>query len=181
MDEYGALGSDRVTVVAQCQWQRDSRARRENVAVMVDVFVETWIARSPAEVAAFAGDPTNAPQWYVNIKSVTWKTLPPVAVGSRMDFVAQFLGRRIAYTYKVADLVPGERLVMRTEHGPFPMQTTYTWQPAGEGATVMRLRNQGEPKGLAKITGPLMKRAMRSAMTKDLQRLKGLLEGSETK
>ena len=64
----------------------------------VDVQVETTIARPPAEVAAYAGDPTNAPEWYVNIKSVRWETAPPVGVGSRMDFVARFLGRRIAYT-----------------------------------------------------------------------------------
>ena len=60
----------------------------------VDVTVETRIGRPVAEVAAFAGDPGNAPSWYVNIESVRWQTPPPVQVGSRMDFVASFLGRR---------------------------------------------------------------------------------------
>ncbi len=96
----------------------------------VDVTVETRIERPIEDVAAFAGDPGNAPSWYVNIESVRWQTPPPVQVGSRMDFVAKFLGRRIEYTYEVVDLVPGERLVMRTAQGPFPMQTTYTWEPA---------------------------------------------------
>ena len=95
----------------------------------VDVRVETVIARSVAEVADYAGDPTYAPEWYVNIGEVTWRTPPPVAIGSRMDFVARFLGRRLAYTYEVVELVPGERLVMRTAD-PFPMETTYTWEPA---------------------------------------------------
>jgi hypothetical protein len=66
----------------------------------VDVTVETVIERPVEVVSAYAGDPTNAPEWHVNIKSVDWQTSPPVAVGSRMDFVAQFLGRRIAYTYE---------------------------------------------------------------------------------
>ncbi len=57
--------------------------------------------------------PSNAPQWYANIRSVEWQTAPPVAVGSRMAFVAQFLGRRLAYTYEVVEL-DGGRLVMRT-------------------------------------------------------------------
>jgi uncharacterized protein YndB with AHSA1/START domain len=143
--------------------------------VSVDVQVETTIARTPSEVAAYAADPTNAPEWYVNIKSVQWQTPPPVEVGSRLDFVAQFLGRRIAYTYEVAELVPGERLVMRTDDGPFPMETTYTWEPVA-GGTRMTLRNRGNPSGFAQLAAPLMERAMRRATTKDLARLKVILE-----
>jgi hypothetical protein len=141
----------------------------------VDVQVETTIARTPSDVAAYAGDPTNAPEWYVNIRSVEWQTEPPLAIGSRAAFVAHFLGRRIAYTYEVAELVPGERLVMRTADGPFPMETSYTWEPVA-GGTRMTLRNRGNPSGFARMTAPLMERAMRRATTKDLARLKELLE-----
>ncbi|MFL6156727.1 MAG: SRPBCC family protein [Marmoricola sp.] len=141
----------------------------------VDVQVQTVIDRPRELVAAYAGDPSNAPEWYVNIRSVLWQTDPPVQVGSRMDFVAQFLGRRIAYTYEVAELVPGERLVMRTADGPFPMETTYTWDEAGAG-TRMTLTNRGEPSGFARLTAPMMETAMRRATTKDLARLKQILE-----
>lgn len=141
----------------------------------VDVLVETTIARKPSEVAAYAGDPSNAPDWYVNIMSVRWLTPPPVAVGSRMDFVAQFLGRRLAYTYEVVELVPDRCLMMRTLDGPFPMETTYTWEPV-EGGTRMTLRNRGNPRGFARLTGPLLERAMHRATTKDLARLKAGLE-----
>ncbi len=141
----------------------------------VDVEVETVIARPRPEVAAYAADPTHAPEWYVNIVSVRWLTPPPAQVGSRMDFVARFLGRRIAYTYEVAELVPGERLVMRTADGPFPMQTTYTWTDVAAG-TRMTLQNQGEPSGFARITAPVLERAMVRATTKDLARLKSILE-----
>jgi hypothetical protein len=142
----------------------------------VDVLVETVIRRSPVEVSAYAGDPTNAPTWYANIRSVEWRTEPPVRVGSRMDFVAQFLGRRLAYTYEVIEWVPGERLVMRTADGPFPMETTYTWEPAGAGGTRMTLRNRGNPSGFSRVAAPVMERAMRRATTKDLADLKRLLE-----
>ncbi len=141
----------------------------------VDVTVETTIERPPGVVAAFAGDPTNAPRWYANIKSVEWRTPPPVAIGSRMDFVAQFLGRRLAYTYEVAELSE-HRLVMRTADGPFPMETTYTWDPVGQAATKMTLRNRGNPAGFSRFAAPVMKIAMRRATTKDLARLKSLLE-----
>jgi uncharacterized membrane protein len=141
----------------------------------VDVTVETWIDRPVEEVAAFAGDPGNAPAWYANIDSVRWQTPPPLQVGSRMDFVARFLGRRIEYTYEVIELVPGERLVMSTAQGPFPMQTTYIWEPAG-GGTRMTLRNNGSPSGFARITAPVMELAVRRATAKDLAALKRRLE-----
>ncbi|WP_030438345.1 SRPBCC family protein [Actinoplanes subtropicus] len=144
----------------------------------VDVLTEIVIDRPCTEVAAYAGDPSNAPRWYVNIESVVWRTPEPVAVGSRMDFVARFLGRRLAYTYEVVELVSGERLVMRTAQGPFPMETTYTWQPVDADRTRMTLRNRGEPAGFAKVTAPVMAAAMRRANQKDLVNLKRILERS---
>jgi uncharacterized membrane protein len=141
----------------------------------VDVLTEIVIERPRDEVAGYAADPTHAPDWYVNIESVDWKTVPPVRVGSRMAFVARFLGRRLAYEYEVVDLVPGERLVMRTAEGPFPMETTYTWEAVGEGRTRMTLRNRGEPSGFSKVGAPLMASAMRRANRKDLDRLKTLI------
>jgi uncharacterized membrane protein len=144
--------------------------------VAVDVRTEIEIERPRDRVAAFAADPSNAPEWYVNIKSVEWKTSPPLAVGSRLAFVAHFLGRRLSYTYEIAELVPGERLVMRTAEGPFPMETTYTWEASGERRTRMTLRNRGEPRGFSKIVAPMMAAAMRRANGKDLLRLKTLME-----
>jgi len=141
----------------------------------VDVTTEVEIARPRADVAAFAADPGNAVRWYENIESVEWKTSRPLAVGSRMAFVARFLGRRLAYTYEVREHVPGERFVMSTSEGPFPMETTYAWSDA-PGGTRMTLRNRGEPSGFANVAAPLMARAMRRANRKDLQTLKELLE-----
>jgi uncharacterized protein YndB with AHSA1/START domain len=144
--------------------------------VSVDVLTETTI-RVPVEaVAAYTADPSNAPEWYVNIESVEWETPPPASVGSRVKFVARFLGRRLAYTYELVELVPNERLVMRTAEGPFPMETTYTWSPAGDGSTRMTLRNRGEPAGFSKVAAPAMAAAMRRANTKDLAALRRILE-----
>ena len=142
----------------------------------VDVQTQIDIARPREEVAAFAADPGNATAWYRNIKAVEWETPPPVAVGSRLRFRAQFLGRTLAYTYEVREIDPGTRFVMATAEGPFPMETTYAWEDAGPGATRMRLRNRGEPSGFAAVTAPVLARAMRRANEADLRRLKGLLE-----
>jgi hypothetical protein len=123
-------------------------------------------------------DPSHAPDWYVNIASVEWLSEPPVQVGSRVAFIARFLGRRLAYTYEIVEYVPGERLVMRTAEGPFPMETTYTWHADGPDRTRMTLRNRGEPAGFSRLTGPLVAQAMGRANRKDLAALKNLLEAA---
>lgn len=143
----------------------------------VDVRTETIIHRPPGTVADYAVNPDNAPTWYVNIKSVEWQTPPPAAVGSKVAFVAHFLGRRLAYTYEIVELVPGERMVMRTAEGPFPMETSYTWEATPDGHTRMTLRNRGNPAGFSKWVAPFMTPAMRRANRKDLASLKALLEG----
>ena len=146
--------------------------------MQVDVQTAIELDRPRALTAAFACDPDNATEWYQNIKAVEWKITRPLAVGSRIAFAANFLGRRVAYTYEVTELVPGERFVMRTAEGPFPMKTTYTWEDGPGGGTRMTLRNQGTPAGFARIAGPAMAAAVRRANRKDLRRLKQILEAS---
>ena len=146
------------------------------VPVSVDILTSIDIDRPRAQVAAFAGDPSRAPEWYVNIKIVEWQTAPPVALGSQVAFVARFLGRRLAYTYEVVELVPGERLVMQTAQGPFPMRTEYTWADTPAGGTRMTLRNSGEPSGFSQLAAPFMAAAMKRANSKDLALLKQVLE-----
>jgi hypothetical protein len=142
----------------------------------VDVVTRIVIERPREVVAQFASDPSNAPRWYVNIKSVEWKTPPPLAIGSQVAFVAHFLGRRMAYTYKITGFVPSRRMVMATSEGPFPMETSYTWESIGDERTEMTLRNRGNPSGFSRILSPFMIPAMRRTNRKDLARLKLLME-----
>jgi uncharacterized membrane protein len=142
----------------------------------VDVQTEIEIERPRSEVAAYASDPDNAMNWYSNIKAVEWKSPKPLAVGSAISFAAEFLGRRLVYTYEIKEMVPGERFVMATAEGPFPMETTYTWADTASGGTRMTLRNRGQPSGFSKVASPMLARSMRRANRKDLDRLKAILE-----
>jgi uncharacterized membrane protein len=147
--------------------------------VPVDVVTQIVIDRPRDVVSAFAGNPENAPLWYVNIKSVEWKSTPAVRVGTRVAFIAHFLGRRLEYTYEIVENVPGERLVMRTADGPFPMETRYEWRSLAANRTEMTLRNRGAPSGFSAFMQPFMAVAMRRANRKDLLRLKDRLESNE--
>jgi hypothetical protein len=142
------------------------------------VHTELKIARPRAEVAAYACDPDNAREWYANVESVQWRTDPPLAVGSQIAFTASFMGRRLSYTYEVTELIEGERFVMCAADGPFPMETTYTFHDTPDGATIMTLRNRGEPTGLLGRASPVVARAIARANGRDLRRLRRVLCGA---
>ena len=145
----------------------------------VDVVTEISISVNRNKVAEFSANPDNAPVWYVNIKSVQWKTPRPLAVGSQIAFVAHFLGRKLFYVYEIRELIANEKLVMSTSDGPVPMETTYTWEAIDDHTTRMTLRNRGKPSGFSKLFAPLMAYMMRSANNKDLKLLKQILESKK--
>jgi uncharacterized protein YndB with AHSA1/START domain len=142
---------------------------------MVNVQTEILIRRQRDEVAEYAANPDNAPQWYDNIHSSQRLTTGPIDVGSKVAFTAKFLGRDLNYTYEFIEYVPGEKLVMQTAQGPFPMQTTYTWAEV-IGGTRMTLGNTGAPSGFSQLAGLFMAPMIRRATRKDLQKLKSILE-----
>jgi hypothetical protein len=153
----------------------------------VDISTDILIMCSRDKVAAYASEPGNATEWYVNIKSVEYLPVGPAGeasgllrIGSRIAFKAEFLGKKLAYVYEIVEFVPGEKLVMRTADGPFPMETTYQWESVDGNTTRMKLRNRGTPSGFSKLLAPFIKFAMKKANRKDLERLKQVLENRKT-
>ena|SRR5579864_2110259 len=142
---------------------------------VIEVITSITINAPQRRVAAYASNPDNATEWYENIVSVVWQTPKPLEVGSRIVFTARFLGRTLSYTYEVLD-ISSSRFVMRTAHGPFPMETRYLWDHVTNNVTKMILVNKGEPAGFSKLVAPFIAMLMRRANEKDLRKLKSILE-----
>jgi uncharacterized membrane protein len=143
---------------------------------MVNVVTEITINCPISKVSEYVTNPDHAPEWYVNIHSVEWKTPKPLRLGSQIAFKAKFLGRELAYVYEIVEFIPEKKFVMKTANGPFPMETIYTWQTLDENHTRMILQNKGKPKGFNKIMSLFMPVMMRRANLRDLKKIKTILE-----
>ncbi|SFA87065.1 MULTISPECIES: SRPBCC family protein [unclassified Bacillus (in: firmicutes)] len=146
---------------------------------MVDVLTEIIIDCPKSKVSDYAANPDTAPEWYVNIKSSEWKTPKPLTVGSKIAFKAEYLGKELAYIYEIVDYLPGVRLTMQTAQGPFPMETTYTWESVDVNRTKMTLRNKGIPSGFSIFFSPVMSLMMKKTNQKDLKKIKAILESEK--
>ena len=96
----------------------------------VNIQAEILINRPKSEVAAFAMDSDNDPQWISGIIESKRPTGLPMEEGAQVERVAKFLGRRIEYTNEVVEYDPNGTLVMRSISGPFPMMIKYQFQAA---------------------------------------------------
>ena len=143
----------------------------------IDVRTEIVINRPREAVASYAMDYANDPVWIGGILEAKMVTDPPLGKGSRVQRVAMFMGRRMEYTPEVVEHVPGKLLVMRTD-SPFDMTISYEFEDVDSG-TLASVQIQGEGTGFYKLAGPLLSKTVKGRVSKDLSRLKELLEASD--
>jgi polyketide cyclase/dehydrase/lipid transport protein len=146
--------------------------------VAIDTRAVILVARAREEVAAYLRDPGNDPDWIGGLRSARLVTEPPVGVGSRIERVASFLGRRIEYVNEIIELT-GTRLAMRSIRSPFPMRVTYGYDDVGDDATTtteVSVRVEGDASRLYRLADPLLAVLVRRSVQRDLRTLKRLLE-----
>jgi uncharacterized membrane protein len=141
----------------------------------VDVSATGTIQRPRDQVAAYLRDPANDTEWIGGIRSARLLTPGPVAVGSQVERVATFLGRRVQYVNEITELT-ADRLAMRSVRSPFPMRVTYGHRNAGGAATEVSVRVEGDAGRFYGLVAPLLGLAVRRSITRDLRNLKQVLE-----
>ena len=140
----------------------------------VDVTATATIDCPCHEVVAYLRDPANDTSWIGGLRSARLLTPGPVAVGSQVERVASFLGRRVDYVNEITELT-GERLAMRSVRSPFPMRVTYGHRPTGDNATEVSVRVEGDAGRYYALLAPLLGVAVRRSNTRDLRNLKQVL------
>jgi uncharacterized membrane protein len=141
----------------------------------VDVTATASIDRPRDEVAAYLRDPANDTKWIGGIRSARLLTPGQVTVGSQVERVAGFLGRRVQYVNEITELT-ADRLAMRSVRSPFPMRVTYGHRDAGDSTTEVLVRVQGDAARFYALVAPLLGLAVRRSITRDLRNLKRVLE-----
>jgi uncharacterized membrane protein len=143
--------------------------------VSVDTTARITISRPRADLAAYLRDPANDTTWIGGIRTARLVTAGPVGVGSRVERVASFLGRKVEYANEIVELTD-TKLAMKSVRAPFPMRVTYEFHEAGPEATEVSVRVEGSPKGFYGFAGALMNKAVHRNISRDLRTLKQILE-----
>lgn len=127
-------------------------------------------------VSTYTANPDNAPEWCEKIKSTSHLTPLPIEVGSKFELVRYSLRRKVKFIYEVIEFIPNNILILQTKQGPFPMETTYSWEKVSENRTKMILTNTANPKGLGRLFAPFLTNRISKENVKDLKKLRRILE-----
>ncbi|MEV0218307.1 SRPBCC family protein [Streptomyces sp. NPDC050704] len=139
----------------------------------IDETAERVIPLPPDQVAGYATDWRNDPEWTQGIRTAELTREAAeggFGVGAEVTRTAFFLGKRINYVLRVAAYEPPRLLDMVSVAGPVPMHVTYTFAPHPRG-TLARIRVRGDAGRYYRLAAPLMARKVRSSIGNDLRDL----------
>jgi uncharacterized protein YndB with AHSA1/START domain len=136
------------------------------------------IARRPEDVFAYLTNPSNVPDWQQSAVSARGDA-SPLTVGSRVVVTRRFGRMERAMTNEVTELNPPKSWSLRGTDGPVRGNVKGTIEPLSDGQrSRVTLALDFEGHGIGKILVPLVvRRQVQAEMPRNLQNLKGRLEG----
>jgi uncharacterized membrane protein len=145
---------------------------------MVDVRTEIIINLPKEIVAEFVSDPGNAPSWCTQIKSVKCNPDAPLRAGAKIVFNEQGTRRYQQYVCEVVEIIPNQKMVLKTRNSNMRMETVVAWKAVNENTTCMTVWSRGIPRALSRMFTPFTALAIRSTSRRSLKQLKRMLETS---
>jgi hypothetical protein len=141
-------------------------------------FTNTIIVQRPiGEVFSYLARFENIPQWNYAISDTRRLTPGPVGVGS--TYVQQRTVPSVSEeSFEVTTYLPDRALAIKGRFGRFPTEATYVVEPAGDATRLTNIM-EVQQVGLIGVLASLASARLRAAVGDNLQRLKGILEGSE--
>jgi uncharacterized membrane protein len=141
------------------------------------VVVELEIDRPPEVVWEYMENAEHNPEWLSNMQSARWTSEPPIAVGSRYEQVARFLGKEVRTSFEVTALDPGRSITISSLPGSsFPIKIKRQVEPLGDSRSRVREIAGGDAGGFYRVAEPLLRAIVARNITRAYGRLKQLLE-----
>jgi hypothetical protein len=145
----------------------------------VKVEVSAIIRRPVEEVFALAGNPAEDPRWAAAVAEARQLTDGPLGVGTRFEQVLRLLGRRIRFTCEVTHYEPNRSLHIGRFSGRLRSASgRRTFESIADGTHVTFVGEGGSGLFL-NLLEPIVTAAARKAATRDLARLKAILESDQ--
>ncbi len=140
----------------------------------IDISAETFVAASPADVAAVMFDPAREPEWLAVVTGV--EILDPALVaGARVVHHASVMGREVSWTTEVESVHFPHALSLRIASGPVNGTVQYQIQRSGDGSTV-RIRGVGEAPGIGMLPVSMLTGPIKAELARHLARLREVVE-----
>ncbi len=138
--------------------------------------VSVDIARPVTDVFQFVTNVENQPKWQAASVENHQLTPGPMAVGTKIQHIGKWLGRRYESLGQVVDFEPDRRWAYKSLSGPYQLEMRYRFEPAAAG-TRLTLTAQGGDRGFFRLPAPLLRFFAQRVLQGDLDRLKRVLEG----
>ncbi|NJC95685.1 MAG: hypothetical protein C3F07_10730 [Anaerolineales bacterium] len=135
---------------------------------------KVWINRPVNEVFAFVSNKENDLQWQSGLVEVH-QPPGPMSVGTQIDEVYSFLGRKVVGKLEVTEYDPGKRITTKSIGGPFHIQYSYVLE-AGNGGTQFTMNMEMKPEGFFTLAEPIVGANLKKNVDTDLASLKNVLE-----
>jgi uncharacterized protein YndB with AHSA1/START domain len=132
------------------------------------------IERPVEEVFAFLDEPANNPLWQPGTVESRQLTEGPTQVGTRIEQVTHFLGKRLEMIFEITEHVRNKSATAKWS-GPFAGYSTYTFEPTN-GGTNLAITGEIEGHGFFKLAEPVFAVITKRELRTSLENLKDLLE-----